>query len=561
MEIFDPALDDVPITVDGQPTTVAALVAGLRARIPSDASLDAATVAFDSASPAMLDTHARWLDLLPSLRAALPPERLLQVCARSLDGAYGGRDISPSVELFDRLLDDAGAAGLPWATAVCDAALGGTLPQTLSMIAATAAARLLPDRSADTLLPLVDFYTSPEAKRAILAAASPEPRARWLQDFLAVARFAARPDGGQFVGNRVERVLPLLDLFGDAPSRASLEEALAAAGDHPAVAAARAELAAGPSRTPVDRRAVNAASADYVRAQSRQRRRILEVATVVQRAATRAISVDDAAELDDADAWLAAPEPRRRAIVERVARALGDSFELQGIETFDGDDLPIAVFRHEGARFHLIPGGTFDMGFSPSEEAAFRPAAARAEAEGIDNWYEEYGALLDNLASMRPLPAVRVRPLLVAQAPTGVTSIATLADSIEAGRFRLLSEAEREYLARGGIASWLTPLGNEPVGDEALAALEEPTGAFGLVALGLYPELCADSWHDGYEGAPTDGTPRPGGLPLVVRGGASWVHPWQACGEWQLLLCAVRSTSSGWSDQAAARWALGIDVR
>ena len=225
------------------------------------------------------------------------------------------------------------------------------------------------------------------------------------------------------------------------------------------------------------------------------------------------------------------------------------------------------------------------MGLGPEEEAAVRAASKKHEGKG--NHYEEFEALLEGLDDMRPVHEVTIGPLLVSDRPLGkravsvlsgpsrkkkasvrktadkpeVFALAVVADVLERSSFRLLSESEREYLTRGNGPAQLTPIGNEVPTEAALSILSEPGGPFGFSELGTLPEVCADAYVGGYAGAPADGSPRTGKGPLVVRGGAAWVSPWQDCGEWQLLCCAVRSTVGGWDQQSALRLALGIQIR
>ena len=104
--------------------------------------------------------------------------------------------------------------------------------------------------------------------------------------------------------------------------------------------------------------------------------------------------------------------------------------------------------------------------------------------------------------------------------------------------YRLLSEAEWEYVARAGTATrywWGNGIGSNRANCASCGAgyaNTVPVGSFGANAFGLHDvhgnvyEWVADCWHDSYAGAPRDGTPWFGGRGgdcsyRVLRGG-SW---------------------------------------
>ena len=95
--------------------------------------------------------------------------------------------------------------------------------------------------------------------------------------------------------------------------------------------------------------------------------------------------------------------------------------------------------------------------------------------------------------------------------------------------YRLLSEAEWEYVARAGTTTQYS------VGDTLTKQLAQfkdkkttEVGSFKSNAFGVYDmhgnvwEWCEDNWHSDYKGAPQDGSPWPGGhsSSRVLRGGA-----------------------------------------
>ncbi len=283
-------------------------------------------------------------------------------------------------------------------------------------------------------------------------------------------------------------------------------------------------------------------------------------------------------ELFDRAQWFATTTTRREQIARAVADQLTADFEYVGLRNYAGTDLEIAVLRHRATEilFSLVPGGSFEMGMSPEEEQAIVDARPDDDDDADrDDFNQEYDLLLSEMGTMRPLHTVRLPPFLIAQRPLNVAQARRFIDdfsdplyghtsdapahlSNEQGSLvligtdlRLPSEAELEYAARGHLSRTLLPTSTRIPDEDLLESMLADTGdttsnAFGLHGYGLYPERCADAWLEHYKGAPTDGSPRLGPGPRVVRGGAANCYPWQGCGEWNVMLCAFRM-----SDHAA----------
>ena len=296
------------------------------------------------------------------------------------------------------------------------------------------------------------------------------------------------------------------------------------------------------------------------------------------------LHVAAAPELFDRTLWSSATDERRDELARLVAAELGPEFQYAGLRTYAGAGTPVAVFTHASTGdLSLVPGGGFDMGLSPEEEEAIR-TAREADADDFD---QEFDLLLSEIGQMRPLHRVVVPPFLIAQrvltigqalrwlpnlrdplyghvpkAAAHLNREQVTAVLVGTG-LRLPAEAELEYAARGGLHRRLLPWGDAVPDDGAIEAmLADEDGsthnALGLHGYGLYPELCADHWHSHYRGAPDDGAPWLGSGMHVVRGGAADCYPWQGCGEWNLMLCAMRMNDHAAEYGASLRLVYGL---
>ncbi|MDC0722382.1 formylglycine-generating enzyme family protein [Nannocystis bainbridge] len=294
-----------------------------------------------------------------------------------------------------------------------------------------------------------------------------------------------------------------------------------------------------------------------------------------------------APELFDHTLWVSATDECREELARQVAAELGPEFTYVGLRRYGQASAPVAVFAHASVgELSLVPGGGFDMGLSPEEEATIR-AAREAAAAADHDFDQEFDLLLSEIGQMRPLHRVVVPPFLIAQRVLSIGQalrwLPNLRDplyghvsraaahlnpeqitAVLVGTgLRLPAEAELEYAARGGLHRRLLPWGDALPDDSAIEAmLADEDGAthnaFGVHGYGLFPELCADHWQDHYRGAPDDGAPWLRSGMHVVRGGAADCYPWQGCGEWNLMLCAMRMNEHAAEFGASVRLVFGL---
>lgn len=549
-------LDDDSLDARARP-----FIAETRSR-PTDELLQRAALIEEAPSPAMLEDTAQWIGIFDEMAAAgFTPEELLRIALRIDKPAF--EVFGPDAAMLGHLF--AIDAGLPIARQVCEELLvrsAGKLEWKDQRLANVALARLATGDIDPRFEPLFGWHPlAPTELRAIISAIAPERREAFV-----IAR--SKPLAGEGVNTPrsaafiLDQLLWIVDLV---PGIRSKFDALlaAATGDDQRDKLAT-EIAAGTPRTLEPRPTKKALRARaYWGEATKKATRADEILSLAEQAYARKLAVD-APELATVATWIAAGPKRQKQIALLVARTLGESTKTPSkvvdIASFGGP--PIATIVCGSSRFCLVPGGTFEMGFSKKEEAAVR---ARSEVNAdCDNHFETYEQLFEQLDVMRPITQVRVGPMLVGQDPGRVFNLDAATDALQESPFRVPSEAEWEYCARGGKARELTYRGDvvpdeEEWFEETHALGVQGANEFGLWGFGYEPELCADAWSETHDDHPADGTPRKGTGDRVVRGGAAQIYPWQACGEWHMLLAAFRMRSSAWEFQIALRFVLGID--
>jgi formylglycine-generating enzyme required for sulfatase activity len=301
-------------------------------------------------------------------------------------------------------------------------------------------------------------------------------------------------------------------------------------------------------------------------------------------------------ELHNTVEWATTSKARQDEIVNALVSQL-NGFEVADATSY-ASEAPIRMFslreRATGIVFLLIPGGTFMMGFDEAQKQALLSLRFQLmEADEQDIFIDE--SFINNSSFWHPVHAVHLAPFLLARFPlswsqasqfisldesnfiyrdyldglqvpnaeAAYLSVEAVEALLQVSGHILPSESQWEYASRAGTTTlffWGNDLSNLYVVenfDEA-ALSDAASNRFGLVNMGFHGDICADTWHDNYEGAPSDGSPWLSGNrsngERVVRGGAADSYPWQGCGEWLSMLCAYRSSS----DESEE---LGVNVR
>ncbi|MCC3412696.1 MULTISPECIES: formylglycine-generating enzyme family protein [unclassified Microcoleus] len=301
-------------------------------------------------------------------------------------------------------------------------------------------------------------------------------------------------------------------------------------------------------------------------------------------------------ELLNATQWAATSKTRQDEIVNALVSQL-NGFEIVEAKTYTSKQ-PIRIFslreQATGIVFLLIPGGTFTMGFDETQERALLELRRQLMEDDRQDDVDIIDRSITGIDFWYPVHLVRLAPFLLARFPlrwseahklisvdesnfvyrnylnggpfpnadVAYLSMEEVEAFLQASGHVLPSESQWEYACRAG-SNTLFFWGNdsnlclvENFDDET--ANEAASNGFGLVNMAFHGDICADAWHDNYEGAPSDGSPwlseNSSHCEQVVRGGAAACYPWQGCGEWLSMLSALRSGSSDCES-------LGVNVR
>ncbi|WP_435008709.1 hypothetical protein P12x_005910 [Tundrisphaera lichenicola] len=321
------------------------------------------------------------------------------------------------------------------------------------------------------------------------------------------------------------------------------------------------------------------------------------------------------------EAWDGLDDRERLELGDRLAgRLRAHGWAVPGpmtLGTFGPPNAPRSILQWRepdlGMTFSLVPGGTLRPGYDEARLALFEEYRLRLDGE----WDEEdlgpreYGQVLpfgtEWPCDLRPRDPVQVAPFFLATEPVrpslpGLQAVSGLPDAYFEPRKRgpydhpfmgdaiqfpwprvgptlehygwdLLASVEFEWALRGGsetlfywgdnLPAFIRPERIPPEEkaawqasfDEIMSAdfdADRPVSwpwfnAFGLAAMLPLPTWCARS--------EVPGDP----APETIRGGASYVFPWQWCGEWTLLLSAVEQRSEpGYGDDGVIRPAIRL---
>lgn len=210
-------------------------------------------------------------------------------------------------------------------------------------------------------------------------------------------------------------------------------------------------------------------------------------------------------------AWSALATADRRDLLAQLCAVLPEGFR-PGRVAVARHGIGELVHAPTGASFLLIPGGWLRMGLSVDD--VWHALRARSDGTSLGVWKRSWA---EELRRATPAHVVAIRAFLAAAEADG-----EVLDAIAGAR--LPAEAELEWIAREGQTTrWMGIAPGVVVTaktrGELLFDLEN---GFGVERLVHEENACADSWHQGYAGAPADGRAWGDGRTVKRMGHASW---------------------------------------
>ena len=192
-----------------------------------------------------------------------------------------------------------------------------------------------------------------------------------------------------------------------------------------------------------------------------------------------------------------------------------------------------------------VPGGEFLMGSPEREKGRYESESPQHLVTVLQFWMGKYPVTQTQYrAVMGENPSLFTenganRPVEWVSWNDAVSFCQRLSDRM-GQEYRLPSEAEWEYACRAGTETsyyFGESISKEQVNCNGWYGQTTDVGRFPPNAFGLHDmhgnvfEWCLDHWHDGYEGAPTDGSAwlsHDEKTPRVIRGG-SWADDPRNC--------------------------------
>ncbi len=290
------------------------------------------------------------------------------------------------------------------------------------------------------------------------------------------------------------------------------------------------------------------------------------------------------------DHWRSADEAARRNIITDLEA----SGELRFLRWVGAEQVPAMIHAPTQILFHLVPGGTWRLGFSDTEaDALFTQYRGWGEADMVDDALSRreslpkpFTAAVDPfLLAARPLDEAQLERLRNSDRnPPETADVDGVAAMTEAAYLETLGYEPEEGLREIDLPAVETGLGSFglrlPTDDEWEAAAraggrtafstgdtipDDPylgPNPFGFIEMGAWCEVVWGEWTDAPQPNPAAahaealilGTdpPTPGER-RRARGGAGLCYPWQDCAEWVLLLCAGRVPAKAFDEMLSVR--------